>query len=1060
MIRRLVAWALSTPAFVFLFAISAIVIGGWSFETLDVEAYPLPTPPLIELISQPVGWSADEVERFVTVPTEVGLSGMAGLETIRSQSIFGLSDVKAYFKWGTTYEEGRQEVINRIAAWITLPPGITAGISPWNAIGEVFRYRLKGKGYTLAELKSAEDWIMEKNWRTVPGVVDVTSYGGLTKQYQVEVDPMKLHGYGLTINQVMTAIGNANQNVGGDRLFLGEQAFDIRGIGLVKTVHDIERVVVAEANGVPVRVADVAEVKIGHAPRLGVVGIDDEPDVVQGIVLMRYGGQTLPTLQGIYRKLDEIRENHLLPPGMEVEEYYNRGTLTDLTTHTVLHNALEGMLLVTVVLFFFLGSARAALLTAINIPIALLVAFAGMRLTNTPANLISLGAIDFGIVVDSTVIMMENVFRHLGRHGAQGSMRDRILAAASEVGGPMAISTLIIAAAFLPLFVLSGAEGVIFAPMARTYAFAISAAILLAVSLTPVLVSKVLEPDPRADDEGKLMELFDRLYAPFFDGALRRPKLAVALRCIPIFACVALFPLLGREFMPKLEEGNFWVRCTFPTSISLDQTLKYVPRIRSILLGCPLEPGVPCDPKTRKHPEVVRVISQLGRPDDGTDLSQFNNLELFAPLASFDEWPRGLTKDKLTQELTEELEHEFPGVIFNFSQYISDNVEEAISGVKGENSVKVVGPSLEVNDAKSREIAEVMSKVPGVKDLGVFRSLGQPDVKITVDRVACERYGLNTGDVDNVVQAALGGTALTQVYEGEQHYDLTVRWAERYRNSMEAIRQLTVPTPDGNYIPVGQLAEISIVEGPTVIYRQNGYRYTPVKFSVRGRDLTSTILEAQREINAKVKLPYDTHLVWEGLINEMNEAFSRLTIIVPLTLVIIALLVYRAVGNWLDLVIILIDIPVACTGGVLALLITGTNFSASSAMGFVSVFGIAVQDALLMVTYFQQLHFKEGHSVEQAARLASQRRFRPVLMTTLVATLGLLPAAMSHGIGADTVRPLAIVVIGGSLQLAILTRVLQPPLRVVAYNWLEGRKQRKGGTPPTTPDAPPPGVAA
>jgi cobalt-zinc-cadmium resistance protein CzcA len=1056
MVQRLVAWALRAPAFVFLFAVGAILIGAWSFSDLDVEAYPLPTPPLIELISQPVGWSADEVERFVTVPTEVGLSGMPGLETIRSQSIFGLSDVKAYFKWGTTYQEGRQEVINRIAAWITLPPGISAGISPWNAIGEVFRYKLKGKGYTLTELKSAEDWIMEKNWRTVPGVVDVTSYGGLTKQYHVEVDPMKLHGYGMTISQVMAAVSNANQNVGGDRLFLGEQAFDIRGIGLVKNVHDIERVVISASNGTPVRVADVAEVKVGYAPRLGVVGIDDDPDVVQGIVLMRYGGQTMPTLQGIYKKLQEIRDNHLLPPGMEVEEYYNRGTLTQLTTHTVMRNAMEGMVLVTVVLFFFLGSAKAALLTALNIPIALLVAFAGMKLTNTPANLISLGAIDFGIVVDSTVIMVENVFRHLGKHGNQGTMKERVYAAAGEVGGPMAMSTLIIAAAFIPLFVLTGAEGVIFAPMARTYAFAISAAILLALSLTPVLVSFILRPDPKADEEGKLMEFFDRIYAPLFDAALKAPKLAVALLSIPIFACIALFPLLGREFMPKLEEGNFWVRCTFPTSISLDQSLKYVPKIRNILLGCPLDSEKPCDPATRKHREVTRVVSQLGRPDDGTDLSQFSNLELFAPLAPFDEWPRGLTKEKLTEDLTQEIEREFPGVLVNFSQYISDNVEEAISGVKGENSVKVVGPSLEVNDAKSKAIIEVMSGIPGVKDLGVFRSLGQPDVRITVDRVACERYGLNTGDVDNVIQAALGGTALTQVYEGEQHYDLTVRWAKRYRDSIESIRQLTVPTPSGSYIPVGQLAEVKIVEGPTAIYRQNGYRYTPVKFSVRGRDLAGTIEDAQRQVAAKVKLPYDTHLVWEGLSNEMNAAFARLKIIVPLTLVIIALLVYRAVGNWINLGIVLIDIPVACTGGVLALLFTGTAFSASSAMGFVSVFGIAVQDALLMVTYFQQLYSKEGHTVEHAARSASQRRFRPVLMTTLVATLGLLPAATSHGIGADTVRPLAIVVIGGSLALAILTRVLQPPLCVLAYNWVESRKKPRGGTPPRPmmPDAP------
>ena len=1053
MIRRVVAWALRTPALVVLLAIGVIAIGLWAFDTLDVEAYPLPTPPLVELISQPIGWSAEEVERYVTVPTEVGLSGMPGLEHMRSQSIFGLSDVKCYFKWGTTYEAGRQEVINRIATWITLPPGVTAGISPWNAIGEIFRYRLRGKGYTLTELKSAEDWILEKNWRQVPGVVDVTSYGGFTKQYQVDVDPMRLRGYGLSVTQVENALSNANVNVGGDRLPVGEQSFDVRGIGLIHDVHDVEDVVVSEQHGTPVRVRDVATVAIGHSPRLGIVGMDDDADIVQGIVLMKYGGETLPTLEGIYQKLEEIRRNHLLPPGMEIEPYYDRGTLTHLTTHTVLHNALEGMLLVTVLLFFFLGSGRAALITAINIPIALLAAFAGMRLTGTPANLISLGALDFGIVVDSTVIMMENVFRHLGSHG-QGPMKERILAAASEVGGPMATSTLIIATAFLPLFAMSGAEGVIFSPMARTYAFAIGGAIVLALTLTPVLAARFV-PEDTEEDEGRVMRFFHRLYDPLFDQALRRPKLAVVLRAIPVFACVALFPLLGKEFMPKLEEGNFWVRCTFPTSISLEQSASYVSKLRAILLGCPLDSAKACDPKARKHPEVERVVSQLGRPDDGTDLAQFNNLELFAPLEPFDEWPRGLTKEKLADELTRELRREFPGVGFNFSQYISDNVEEAVSGVKGENSVKVVGPDLATDDEKANQIAAVMGKVDGVKDLGVFPSIGQPDLVIRVDRRACERYGLNTGDVNAVIQAAIGGTVLTQVYEGEQHYDLRVRWAEPYRRSLDAIRHITVPTPDGNSIPLAELAKIETVEGPTVIYRQDGYRYTPVKFSVRGRDLASTIEEARRRIREQVKLPYDTHLVWEGEINEMNAAFSRLAIIVPLTLLLIMLLVYRAAGNLLDLVIIMIDIPVAITGGILALLVTGTNFSASAAMGFVSVFGIAVQDALLMVSYFQQLHYEQGMTVEQAARLASERRFRPVLMTTLVATLGLLPAALSHGIGADTVRPLAIVVIGGSLQLALLTRVLQPPLRVLAYDWIEARKRRRRAEA-TTPGAPPP----
>ncbi|MHB8418291.1 MAG: efflux RND transporter permease subunit [Myxococcales bacterium] len=1050
MIRKVVDWALRTPSLVLLFAAGAIAVGIWAFDTLDVEAYPLPTPPLVEVISQPIGWSAEEVERYVTVPTEVGLSGMPGLEHMRSQSIFGLSDVKCYFKWGTTYEAARQEVINRLATWVTLPPGVTAGISPWNAIGEVFRYKLEGKGYTLAELKSAEDWILEKNWRQVPGVIDVTSYGGETKQYWVDVDPMKLKGYGLTLAQVEAVLGNANVNVGGGRLAVGEESFDVRGIGLIHDVHDIEHIVVSEQHGTPIRVADVAAVSTGHAPRLGIVGMDNEPDIVQGIVLMKYGGETLPTLEGINAKLEEIRHNHLLPPGMEIVPYYNRGTLTRLTTHTVVHNALEGMLLVTVLLFFFLGSGRAALITAINIPIALLMAFAGMKLTDTPANLISLGALDFGIVVDSTVIMIENVFRHLGSHGV-GNMKERIRAAAAPVGGPRAISTLIIATAFLPLFMMSGAEGVIFSPMAKTYAFAIGGAILLALTLTPVLAGRFITPTTE-HDEGRLMGFFHSLYNPIFDQALRRPKLAVAICAIPIFACVALFPLLGKEFMPSLEEGNFWVRCTFPAAISLEQTAKYVPKIRNILLGCPLGEAQECDPKTRKHPEVERVVSQLGRPDDGTDLAGFNNLELFAPLLPEDEWPRGLTKAKLADELTRELQKEFPGVLFNFSQYISDNVEEAVSGVKGENSVKVVGPDLATDDRKAAEIAAAMSKVEGVKDLGVFKSIGQPDLKITVDRLKAERYGLNTGDVNAVIQAAVGGTVLSQVYEGEQHYDLRVRWAKPFRKNLDALRHITVPTPDGNYIPLAQLASFETVEGPTVIYRQEGYRYTPVKFSVRGRDLASTIAEVRRRIAKDIKLPYDTHLVWEGQINEMNSAFSRLAIIIPLTLLLIMLLVYRAAGNLLDLSLILINIPVACTGGVLALLATGTNFSASAAMGFVSVFGIAVQDALLMVSYFQQLHDKEGLSVEAAARLASQRRFRPVLMTTLVATLGLLPAALSHGIGADTVRPLAIVVIGGSLQLAFLTRVLQPPLRVLAHNWL--RNRRAGQAP-----APEPGEA-
>ena len=1079
MIRRVVTLALHWPALVLVFA--GILIGGglWAFNVLDIEAYPNPVPPMVETIVQPPGWSAEEVERYVTIPLEVGLSGMSGLDHIRSQSLFELSSVKCYFKWGTDYWAARQEIINRLQ-FIALPSGLIAQISPWNAIGEVFRYVLKGKGYGLKDLKAAQDFTLERQFKQVPGVIDVTSFGGETKQYHVEVDPYRMRGRGVTLSQLNSAIANANANVGGNRLSIGEQSFDIRGIGLIRSLTDIGDIVVATAKdklgnptGNPIRVRDIADISIGAAPRLGRVGksggcplklqtktwwdrlweskqereererldnpptqrdcapenVSDEPDVVQGIILMRYGAQTMPTLDGIYRRLEYIRKNNILPPGMEIEPYYDRDNLVHVTTRTVMENLLLGMFFVLVVQLLFLGVPRAALITAINIPLSLLAAFIGMVLTGTPANLISLGAVDFGIIADSTVIMIENIVRHLGFKSERGKLRERIERASGEVGGPMFFSMLIIAVGFLPLFTLTGVAGVLFSPMAKTYAFAIAGGILLALTLTPVLASRHLPAHlSHEQEENALMRFLHRIYDPLFDAALRKPRLALMLQAIPILLCVALFPLLGREFMPKLEEGNFWIRATLPMSISLDQAAKYTGGMRAIL---------------RRHPEVISVVSQLGRPDDGTDVTGFHNLEFFAPLKPFGDWPRGLTKPKLTEIVQRELKEAFPGVIFNFSQYISDNVEEAIAGVKGENSVKVTGPDLKVNETKALQIVDVLSTVKGVTDLGMLRSLGQPDIKIIPDRTICARYGLNTGDIDAVVQAAIGGQAVTNVFEGEKFFALTVRWQEPYRRTIEEIRQITVSSPDGNNIPLGQLASITKVEGPVTIYREDGRRYAPVKFSVRGRDLGSTIAEAQEKIAERIKLPYDTHLVWAGELNELREAGRRLIVIIPLTILLITLLVYTVAKNWLDTVIILIGIPVACTGGLLALLLTGTHFSVSAAMGFVSIFGIAVQGAMLMVSYFQQLHYQQGLPVEEAARLASQRRFRPVLMTALTAIAGLLPAALSNGIGAQTQKPLAIVVIGGALQLAILTQLLQPPLRVMAYRWLEAWKARR-----------------
>ncbi|HTP25861.1 MAG TPA: efflux RND transporter permease subunit, partial [Anaeromyxobacteraceae bacterium] len=610
-----------------------------------------------------------------------------------------------------------------------------------------------------------------------------------------------------------------------------------------------------------------------------------------------------------------------------------------------------------------------------------------------------------------------------------------ILAAASDVGRPMAFSTVIIAVAFLPLFTLTGVSGVIFAPMSHTYALAIGGAVLLALTLTPVLASWFFRISPLSlktgalkrffvahverDEEASnpLMRLLHRVYNPFFDAALRRPNLAIAVGLVPIIACVALYPLLGKEFMPKLEEGNLWIRATLPTSVSLEESSRHVSRIRQILRG---------------HPEVISVVSQVGRPDDGTDVSGFHNQEFFAPLKPFDEWPRGLTKEALTTQMQSELGREFPGVVFNFSQYISDNVEEALSGVKGENSVKVIGPDIRNDDAVADAIEAAMGRVKGVQDLGLFRSMGQPSIKIVPDRIQCDRYGLNTGDVEAVVQAAIGGQTVTQVYEGEKSFALTIRWLPQYRKDVSSMRSITVATPDGSQIPLAQLATITTEDSPNVVYREDGRRYTPVKFSVRGRDLASTIAESLQNIGSAVRLPPETTLVWAGEINELKEAEGRLALIVPITLLIIGFLVYSAVRNWLDTLLVLINIPVACSGGILALLVSGENLSVSAAMGFISVFGIAVQDALLMVTYFQQRYFS-GLSYVQAARQASEKRFRPVLMTTLVAMLGLLPAALSHGIGAQTQKPLAIVVIGGSFVLAVLTRILQPPLLVMAH---------------------------
>jgi cobalt-zinc-cadmium resistance protein CzcA len=1030
MFDKLVLFALRIPGVAAMSGLAIFVLGLYCYRQLDIEAYPNPVAPMIEIIAQPDGWSAEEVERYVTVPLETGLNGMLDLDHLRSQSLFGLSDVKCYFTWDVDYYAAQQRVLNRLG-FIDLPPNAKPQLSPWSAIGEIYRYKVVGKGYSLTDLKTAQDWILEKQFRQVPGVIDVVGFGGLSKQYHVEVDPYRLKGQGLTLQQLITALGNANQNVGGQRMTLGEQSFNVRGIGLIRSLEDIGAVVINAVKGVPVRVRDVTSVEAGASPRLGVVGKDMEPDVVEGIVLMRYGGDSLRTIRAVHDRVDYIRKYRLLPPGMDIEPYYDRAKLVELTTHTVLENLLVGMLLVTLVLWLFLGHTRAALITAINIPLALCCAFIGMVSTGTPANLISLGAVDFGIVVDSTVIMVENIFRFLGPHG-KGTMTERIGAAAAEVGPSMFFSTLIIGVAFIPLFTMTGVAGVIFSPMAHTYAFAIGGALLLAITLTPVLAQSGFRIDAHEEKANWLMRGLNAFYLPLFAFAVRRRKLALLLGVLPVVVALAVSTQLGREFMPHLEEGNFWIRATLPLSISLEQSAQYVGRMREIVLGCDGSPSS-CDPAHRRRPEVETVVSQLGRPDDGTDVSGFYNVELFAPLRPTGEWRKGVTKEKMTREMSQEMRDAFPGVVFNFSQVIADNVEEAMSGVKGENTVKVVGPDLRLNEKKADEIVAVMQGVPGVEDLGLFRSLGQPDIRITPDRQKCARYGLNVADVEAVVQAAIGGQAVTQVFEGEKHFDLTVRWAAPFRSDLQALRDILVAAPDGGVqVPLGQLASIVEEEGPSLIYREDNRRYSPVKFSVRGRDLGSTIADAQKRIAGQVALPYDTHLEWAGEINQLNETAGRLFLIIPITLLIIAFLVYSSVKNVRDMFIVLAGIPVACSGGILALLLTHTSLSISAAMGFISIFGVAIQDALIVVPYAQRM-WAEGAELEEGARMAAVRGLRPVLMTTFVAMIGLLPAALSQGIGSETQKPLAIVVIGGALVLAILPRLLQPALLVIAH---------------------------
>lgn len=1032
--KALIDLSLSRRSLVLAMFLVFLVAGFLVFQRLNIEAYADPAPPMVELITQNPGYSAEDMERYITIPLEVALAGMPGLQNTRSISLYGLSDIKLQFSYETEYWFAQQQVLNRVSQ-VQLPNGVQPFLSPTSPVGEVYRYQVKApSGYSLLELKTLQDWLIERRLRTVPGVVDVVGWGGLTKEYHVDIDLKKLIALNIPLKQVLDQVNAANINVGARTINLGEQSVNVRGIGLLQTLKEMGDVVLASNKGTPVLLKDVAVVSVGNAQRMGIIGRDNDPDIVEGIVLMRRGEKTMEVVNRIEAEVARLNRSGELPPGVQVESYYDRKNLVNQTTHTVLESLLFGICLIFVIQYLFLGDLRTALIVSATIPAALFFSVMLMVLRGDSANLLSVGAIDFGIIVDSTVILVENIYRQLMHPGAFGVLkRDtsdlfpeapqtlrekflRIFASSLEVDKAIFFSSAITIAAFIPLFTMQGVEGQIFAPMAKTYGYAMVGAILATFLVTPMLSSYLL-PLPLEEKETFLIRVLNRLYRPALRNNFRHRYLTIAAAAVILLVCGFVATRIGSEFLPKLEEGNLWIRASLPPTISLEAGVPYVTRMREYL---------------KQQPMVETVISQHGRPDDGTDPTGFFNVEFFAPLASFSDKSRwgNTTKLELVEKLKEDMGRDFPGVVFNFSQNIEDNVQEAVSGVKGENSIKLFGNDLNILEQQAGEIKDELTKVTGVQDVGVFHQIGQPNLLIQVDRERCARYGLQASDVNNIVQAAIGGQAATQILEGDRQFDLRVRLTPEYRSDIESIRRIPVPTPAGANVMLNDVAKIEMSSGASYIYRENAHRYIPIKFSVRERDLGGAVSEAQDRVQKKVKLPSGYRLEWSGEFGALQEAKERLMWIVPLSLMFIMVLLYGLFNNLRDSVMALWDIPFAACGGILALYFSGLNFSVSAAVGFISLFGVSVMNGILVLTYYNQLR-SEGLEREPAMIQAAETRMRPLLMTSMSACVGLLPAALSHGIGSQVQRPLATVIVGGMLLGPILILLMVPILRIV-----------------------------
>ncbi len=984
-----------------------LALGIYTFLRLDIEAYPDPSPPLVEVITQNPAWSAQEMEQQVTVPIETVLNGVPRLQYIRSISIFGLSDVKMYFDFGSEYLEDRQEVLNRLQT-LQLPNNLQPQLSPWSPIGEIYRFQLIGEGYSLNELKATADWLVRREVKLVPGIIDLTVFGGTTRQYQAEIDPRRMIQYSVTLAQVVAAVQNSNANAGGSYLTLGSQDVNVRGLGLLRDIADMQKVVLASRNGAPVFLGDVADVHEGFQPRLGKVGVDKQPDIVEGIVLLQKNEQSLPALAGLHQRIKELNAR-LLPPGMRLLPIYDRTELINITTATVRHLVLIGIALVLLLLIAFLGDWRMSLIAALSIPVSLLFAFGLMELSGQSANLISLGSIDFGILVDAVIVGLDHIYRRLQDRPETQPHFEAIAEATSDIARPVLFSVVIIVVALIPLFTMSGVPGKIFGPMAVAYGFALLGAQIFAFVFAPVLSSW---GNPRPEHKRThVVRWLERQYTRVLTFVIARPRQVVLGCAALVVSTLALTLLLGGEFMPKLEEGNLWVRVTLPQDVSFETSSALTDRIRADL---------------GSFAPVTHVVSQMGRPDDGTDVSGFNNLEFFVQLKPQGEWPRGLSKQKLIGEMGKVLDR-YPGAVSNFSQNIQDNVEEAMSGVKGENSLKLFGDDFDVLTQKAQKIARLMEAVRGIDDVGVFRVNGQPNLLISVDRSAAARYGLMAGDVNAAVAAAIGGTAATQILQGDRRFDFVVRYQPSFRAEPEAIRNILLATPDGSKVPLGQVADVRVSNGAFMIYRENDRRYIPIKFSVRGRDLSSTMQEVQQRLVREVELPKGYHYEWAGEYDSLKKEQRRLLIVMPITLGVIFLFLYLAFDRIGDALTIVAMLPVAITGGLLSLLITRTPFSISAAVGFASATGVATLGGLVLLSAIRRAQRHGIHGLH-AVRDGSMEEMRPVLMACLAAALGLLPAAISHGIGAQAQQPLARVIVGSMVTTIAAVMLLVPAL--------------------------------